>query len=153
MIFAPRSCPSRPGLATTTRIFWVVLGADIGTERRDSMPAETTTGPRRDPRARRCAARRRYETRSGIFIVGCCTSPTIVYVPARVNRLEAVPRVLTREIVPRCGPFEIRTLCGRPPVHRNVTVSPRLMLSREVPNLMPGPVRTDFVAANAGTAT
>jgi hypothetical protein len=29
MIFAPRSCPSRPGLATTTRIFWVVLEADI----------------------------------------------------------------------------------------------------------------------------
>src|SRR3954471_18291143 len=29
MIFAPRSCPSRPGLATTTRIFrvWVVLTA------------------------------------------------------------------------------------------------------------------------------
>src|SRR5919198_6117953 len=31
MIFAPRSCPSRPGLATTTRIFWVVLGADMAT--------------------------------------------------------------------------------------------------------------------------
>src|SRR3954451_3831860 len=30
MIFAPRSCPSRPGLATTTRIFWLVLGADMG---------------------------------------------------------------------------------------------------------------------------
>src|SRR4051794_37296445 len=27
MIFAPRSCPSRPGLATTTRIFFVLLGA------------------------------------------------------------------------------------------------------------------------------
>src|SRR3954469_3741743 len=30
MILAPRSCPSRPGLATTTRIFCVVLGADMG---------------------------------------------------------------------------------------------------------------------------
>src|ERR671928_2234010 len=27
MIFAPRSWPSRPGLATTTRIFFVLLGA------------------------------------------------------------------------------------------------------------------------------
>src|SRR5918997_5735717 len=27
MIFAPRSCPSSPGLATTTRIFWLE-GAD-----------------------------------------------------------------------------------------------------------------------------
>src|SRR4051812_30548111 len=53
MIFAPRSCPSRPGLATTTRIFWLVLGADIGRGRRDSMRRETTTGPRRAPRARR----------------------------------------------------------------------------------------------------
>src|SRR5918997_1585946 len=29
MIFAPRSCPSRPGLATTTRIFFVLDGALI----------------------------------------------------------------------------------------------------------------------------
>jgi hypothetical protein len=34
MIFAPRSCPSRPGLATTTRIFWVVLEAGICEARR-----------------------------------------------------------------------------------------------------------------------
>jgi hypothetical protein len=27
MIFAPRSCPSKPGLATTTRIFLVLEGA------------------------------------------------------------------------------------------------------------------------------
>src|SRR4051794_34338600 len=53
MIFAPRSCPSRPGLATTTRIFWLVLGADIDRRRRDSMRRETTTGPRGAPRARR----------------------------------------------------------------------------------------------------
>ena len=32
MIFAPRSCPSRPGLATTTRIFWV--GAVVMAARR-----------------------------------------------------------------------------------------------------------------------
>src|SRR3954470_10295605 len=37
MILAPRSCPSRPGFATTTRIFWVVLGADMGRGRPDSM--------------------------------------------------------------------------------------------------------------------
>src|SRR5688500_2620496 len=30
MIFAPRSCPSRPGLATTTRIFFVLEGAAMG---------------------------------------------------------------------------------------------------------------------------
>src|SRR4051812_4090049 len=29
MIFAPRSCPSRPGLATTTRIFRLEPAADI----------------------------------------------------------------------------------------------------------------------------
>src|ERR1700754_4068226 len=39
MIFAPRSWPSRPGLATTTRIFWLVLGADIGRGRGGSMAA------------------------------------------------------------------------------------------------------------------
>src|ERR1700710_2771169 len=30
MILAPRSCPSRPGLATTTRIFLVLVPASIG---------------------------------------------------------------------------------------------------------------------------
>src|SRR5690349_628063 len=50
MIFALRSCPSRPGLATTTRIFWLVLGADMGFARRDSMPG-TATGPRGAPRS------------------------------------------------------------------------------------------------------
>src|SRR4051794_8019732 len=30
MIFAPRSCPSRPGLATTTRIFLVLEAAAMG---------------------------------------------------------------------------------------------------------------------------
>src|ERR1700690_978650 len=29
MIFAPRSCPSRPGLATTTRILFWLSGADM----------------------------------------------------------------------------------------------------------------------------
>src|ERR671927_10300 len=37
MILAPRSWPSRPGLATTTRIFWLVLGADIGGGRAPSI--------------------------------------------------------------------------------------------------------------------
>src|SRR6476469_2223208 len=32
MIFAPRSCPSRPGLATTTRIFFVEVGAAMGAD-------------------------------------------------------------------------------------------------------------------------
>src|ERR671939_114295 len=30
MIFAPRSCPSRPGFATTTRIFLVLVPASTG---------------------------------------------------------------------------------------------------------------------------
>src|ERR687884_288002 len=30
MILAPRSCPSRPGLATTTRIFFVLVPASTG---------------------------------------------------------------------------------------------------------------------------
>src|SRR6185437_13865442 len=57
MIFAPRSCPSRPGLATTTRIFWVVLGADMADGRVDSMCPGTTAGPRGAPRS--CSRRRR----------------------------------------------------------------------------------------------
>src|ERR671939_1262481 len=44
MILAPRSCPSRPGLATTTRIFWLVLGADIG-RGRGILCAERRRGP------------------------------------------------------------------------------------------------------------
>src|SRR3954451_15198441 len=53
MILAPRSWPSRPGLATTTRIFWVVLGADMGRGRGILCP-RTTAGPRRAPRASGC---------------------------------------------------------------------------------------------------
>src|SRR3954452_14923481 len=152
MIFAPRSCPSRPGLATTTRIFWLVLGADIG-RGGGILCAKRRRGPE-GPRARDGGiARRRYETRIVIVIVGWWTSHTTVYVPARVKRREAVPFVFTREIVPRCGPFEIRTLCGRLPVHWNLTVSPRLMFRREVPNRMLGPTLTVLVAAKAGTAT
>src|ERR671920_352904 len=83
---------------------------------------------------------------------GAWMSHTIVYVPVRVKRRETVPLVRVRLIVPRCGPFEIRTLCGRLPVHWNFTVSPDLMLSRLVPNLTCGPTLTVFVAANAGTA-
>src|ERR1700745_797450 len=93
------------------------------------------------------------ETLMVIFIVGAWTSHTIVYVPALVNRREAVPFVLTFEIVPFCGPFEIRTLCGSLPVQTNFTVSPRLMLSFCGPTLICGPTFTDFVAANAGMAT
>src|SRR5919112_5579982 len=69
MIFAPRSCPSRPGLATTTRIFWLVLGADIGRGRGDSM-ARTTTGPRGAPRSgircRQASAHRELERHAGM---------------------------------------------------------------------------------------
>src|SRR3954447_26135960 len=42
MILAPRSWPSRPGLATTTRMFWVARGAGI--RRRGILCAR---GPRR----------------------------------------------------------------------------------------------------------
>src|SRR5262249_39095639 len=45
MIFAPRSCPSSPGLATTTRIFWVVLGTDMGAEGAWIQSRETRGGP------------------------------------------------------------------------------------------------------------
>ena len=87
-----------------------------------------------------------------IFIVGAWTSQTIVYVPGFVNRRDAVPFVLTFEIAPRCGPLEMRTLCGSPPVQTNLTVVPRLMLSFFGPKLICGPTFTDFVAANAGMA-
>src|SRR3954452_15772410 len=152
MIFAPRSCPSRPGLATTTRIFWLVLGADIGRGGGILCAANRRRGPE-GPRALVSTTRRVYETRIVILMVGWWTSHTTVYVPAFVNRRDAVPFVFTREIVPRCGPFEIRTLCGSLPVHANLTVSPRLMFRREVPNRMLGPTLTVLVAAKAGTAT
>src|SRR4051794_34055724 len=44
MIFAPRSCPSRPGFATTTRIFGVVLGAAMAGGRAHSMSAGALGG-------------------------------------------------------------------------------------------------------------
>src|SRR5256885_7491394 len=55
MIFAPRSCPSRPGLATTTRILrplWGALGAvrglpSIGLERRGGYSADLHGHPHR----------------------------------------------------------------------------------------------------------
>src|SRR5215212_819713 len=59
MIFAPRSCPSRPGLATTTRIFWVALGADIERGRRDSMPADDDGAPKGPADGNVCARRLR----------------------------------------------------------------------------------------------
>src|SRR5215213_5778549 len=83
---------------------------------------------------------------------GAWMSHTIVYVPARVKRRDTVPFVRLFEIVPRCGPFEIRTLCGSLPVHWNFTVSPLLMDSELVPNLTFGPTLTVLVAAKAGTA-
>jgi hypothetical protein len=70
----------------------------------------------------------------------------------RVKRRETVPERRTLAIVPRCGPAEMRTLCGRLPDQRKRTVSPRLMLSDLVPNRFCGPTRTVFVAASAGTA-
>src|SRR5215210_4231428 len=39
MIFAPRSCPSRPGLATTTRIFFVEVEAAIRASVGERSPA------------------------------------------------------------------------------------------------------------------
>src|SRR5262245_54227945 len=47
MIFAPRSCPSRPGLATTTRIFLVEVEADIAASVGERPPAAARCGPRR----------------------------------------------------------------------------------------------------------
>src|SRR5215213_4968017 len=59
MIFAPRSCPSRPGLATTTRIFWVVLEAGIaGGPGFYARPGRNDGGPRRAQRSPRASVRR-----------------------------------------------------------------------------------------------
>ena len=71
MIFAPRSCPSRPGLATTTRIFFVEVGA-----------------------AMRSILWRYRVTRSFIAMSGWWIEQTMVYVPVRVTRLLKVPELL-----------------------------------------------------------
>src|SRR5881409_2728520 len=53
MIFAPRSCPSRPGLATTTRIFFSGLIGSPGSPPGDG-PADSTRRVRlADPQAHR----------------------------------------------------------------------------------------------------
>src|ERR671919_134768 len=65
MIFAPRSCPSRPGLATTTRIFWLdgagsVMGAR-GRRRSYSDEPESAVRERSAPARRRHGLARRRE--------------------------------------------------------------------------------------------
>src|SRR3954454_18261909 len=151
MIFAPRSCPSRPGLATTTRIFCVVLGAGMA-RRAGILCLQRRRGPE-GPRGHAADAASAQVTLSVSFMFGRWIVQKIVYVPAFVNLWEIVPFVLIFEIWPFCGPFVITTSCGRLPVHRNFTVSPRWMVSFDGPKLMLGPTLTVFVAASAGTAT
>src|SRR5215213_6485372 len=49
MIFAPRSCPSRPGLATTTRILRLLTGGRLARAR--GLPADAPRGASRLQRA------------------------------------------------------------------------------------------------------
>ena len=44
MIFAPRSCPSRPGLATTTRILRAVAALTGGADATSAPPAGSVAG-------------------------------------------------------------------------------------------------------------
>src|SRR3954471_9564782 len=84
MILAPRSWPSRPGLATTTRIFWVVLGADIGEGAAILCGGRGRGGAPEGPALTTIRGRAQV-TWSVNFMFGAWMSHTIVYVPARVN--------------------------------------------------------------------
>src|SRR5215208_4526176 len=104
MIFAPRSWPSRPGLATTTRIFLVLEAA--------AMPPILWLA--RHPELH--------------LHVRWWIEQTIVYVPARRRVLLNVPDLLSDERN-FTGPLVTATLCSCLPVQRHVTLVPFLTVT------------------------
>src|SRR3954471_12805665 len=110
MIFAPRSCPSSPGLAITTRILWVIGAAVYGGayHRRWLLPrlAEPRQRPFRVPRRRAGppprglrAGRARQAARVGGAVAGDRLDPDLTLASRSLGRsrpLDLGPHVRAR---------------------------------------------------------